>query len=70
MGTLLEKLRAYLSQATPEQLQKDWEDLKEWNEVGPLASEYIEACMASWKDSVIVFNNIIPNPEYSLDFSF
>lgn len=35
MGKLVDELLAYLSKASKEQLVKDWEELKEFNEVGP-----------------------------------
>ncbi len=69
MGNLLEKLRDYLRQATPDQLRQDWEELREWNEVGPLASDYVKACLRSQQSCPIEFN-ITRNPEFSLDFSF
>ena len=33
MGKLVDELLAYLSKASKEQLVKDWEELKEFNEV-------------------------------------
>ena len=42
MGKLVDELLAYLSKASKEQLVKDWEELKEFNEVGPEVTSFIE----------------------------
>ena len=44
MGTISDSLRKYFEEATEEEIEKDWEELKHWNEIGPDASEYIESC--------------------------
>lgn len=38
----LEKLKAYLDRATPEQLKADREKVAEWREVGPDWKSYLE----------------------------
>lgn len=39
---MVDQLRKYLLNSTKEQRDRDYEELKEWNEVGPDAKEYIE----------------------------
>lgn len=68
MGNLLNKLREYLTNASPQEIQENWDELKEWNEVGTLASEYIEACLEFCVKQVIVFKNIEESSEFSLNF--
>lgn len=40
---LFESLKEYFDNTSPEQLEKDWEKLKEWENVGPTVDEYINA---------------------------
>lgn len=42
MGKLLDGVRRYFETATQDEIRKNWEELKEYNEVGPVAHEYIE----------------------------
>lgn len=42
MGKLLEQFVSYFSNVTNEQLQADWEELKEFNQYGPLMLLTIE----------------------------
>lgn len=44
--SVFEKLQKYLENATQEQLDKDWEELKQYNEVGPVI---IDSCEAGYK---------------------
>ena len=44
MGTIFDSLKKYFDESPQEVLDKDWEELKHWNEIGPDASEYIESC--------------------------
>lgn len=39
-----ESLEKYFNETPQEQLDKDWEELKHWNDIGPDAREYIEFC--------------------------
>lgn len=39
---LVEELNHYFATTTKEQQDKDWEELKEWNEVGPDVFEYLK----------------------------
>lgn len=43
MRNLYEQLKKYFEETPKEQLDKDWEELKHWNEIGPSADEYIES---------------------------
>ena len=42
MDNILEQLKNYFKNASPEQLKKDWDELNEWNKVGPTVDEYLE----------------------------
>lgn len=42
MDSILEQLKNYFKNASPEQLKKDWDELNEWNKVGPTVDEYLE----------------------------
>ena len=45
MDSILEQLKNYFNNASPEQLKKDWDELNEWNKVGPTVDEYLEDVM-------------------------
>lgn len=74
MGKLVDELLAYLSKASKEQLVKDWEELKEFNEVGPEVTSFIEQSLETIQicDSVpeIAISNKFGNPEFTLDFFY
>ena len=42
MDSILEQLKNYFKNTSPEQLKKDWDELSEWNKVGPTVDEYLE----------------------------
>lgn len=42
MKTVLEKLQKQLQNSTQEELDKEWEELKEWNKIGPSVEEYVQ----------------------------
>lgn len=42
MGKISESMRRYLDSISDEQLQKDLEEVKEWNSVGPTIDEFLE----------------------------
>lgn len=39
---IAEQLRKHFEEATQEELDKEWEELKHWNEIGPTVDEYLE----------------------------
>lgn len=39
---IVEQLRKHFEEATQEELDKEWEELKHWNEIGPTVDEYLE----------------------------
>lgn len=39
---IVEELKKYLEEATQEELDKEFEELKHWNEIGPTVDEYFE----------------------------
>ena len=43
MSSLSEQLKDYFNNTPQEQLDKDWEELKYWNEIGPEVDEYIKS---------------------------
>ncbi len=46
---ILQKLKEYFENTPKEQLDKDWEELKEYNEIGPDMDEYIKSVKESIK---------------------
>jgi hypothetical protein len=42
MDSILNQLMNYFENTSSEQLKKDWEDLDEWNKVGPTVDKYLE----------------------------
>ena len=42
MSKLVEELKKKLDSMTQEELDQEWEKLKEWNNVGPTVEEYLE----------------------------
>lgn len=46
---LLQKLKEYFETTPKEQLDKDWEELKKYNEIGPDMDEYIKSVKESIK---------------------
>ncbi len=42
MSKIVERLRKHFEEATQEELDREWEKLKHWNEIGPSIEEYIE----------------------------
>lgn len=42
MSSIVEQLRKHFEEATQEELDKEWEELKHWNEIGPTVDEYLE----------------------------
>ena len=41
--SIAERLRKHFEEASQEELDKEWEELKHWNEVGPTVDEYFES---------------------------
>ena len=41
--SIAEQLRKHFEEASQEELDKEWEELKHWNEVGPTVDEYFES---------------------------
>lgn len=49
--TLSEQLEKYFNETPQEQLDKDWEEIKHWDNIGPDAREYIEFCNRLGKEN-------------------
>lgn len=45
---LVVELKHHLATTPKEQLQKEWDDLKEWGEIGPTVEEYLYGKPAGW----------------------
>lgn len=45
MNKLLEQIQDYFKNTSQEQIKKDWEEIKEWNNIGPTVDEYLESVM-------------------------
>lgn len=64
MGNLVNELEDYTSNASKEQLDKDWEELKEYNNIGPTVGEYTKiSTVANMRSNNNYYNNLkkIPN---------
>lgn len=74
MGNLLQEMLAYLSNATPEQLAKDWEELSPFSQIGPTATDFIACHTGKYPYNLdVVRSSLInnkKNPEYSSGFFF
>jgi hypothetical protein len=70
MGKLFEEFLEYISNASEEQIAKDWEELKSSNDIGPTATEYFNYIdeLTNNGDPLneIKISNV--NPEFPLDF--
>ncbi len=42
MEKIVEQVKKYFEEATQEELDKAFEELKHWNEIGPTVDEYFE----------------------------
>lgn len=42
MRKIAEQLKKIFEEATQEELDKEWEELKHWNEIGPSVDEYLD----------------------------
>jgi hypothetical protein len=42
ISSLLKELNEFLNNASEEELKRNWEDLKEWEHVGPNAAEFVK----------------------------
>ena len=42
MGKIVEELKKKLASMTQEELDEEWEKLKQYNEIGPTIDEYFE----------------------------
>ncbi len=67
MGIFTERLKKYLASSTPEQLERDYIELEEYNQVGPTPERYL---LSLEPIGEIRISNTIANPEKTLDFSF
>lgn len=42
ISPLLKELNEFLNNASEEELKRNWEDLKEWEHIGPNAAEFVK----------------------------
>lgn len=72
MSKLFEDILSFLSSATSEQLEENWKDLEPYENVGPMAEEFVEYCREIYQYSLQTVNNSFinheENPEYSFGF--
>ena len=54
MGLLLENLKRYLAETSPEQLKADWEELEPLSHMGDDATEYLDQFNSACLEDVIV----------------
>jgi hypothetical protein len=53
MTDLVEKLRKYLSQNTDEQIRKDWEKSKEFDEIKPTVYDFLNSTNIICKEKML-----------------
>lgn len=66
MNKYVEQLKCYFENTSKEQIEKDFDDLSEFDNVGPLLDDYINQVLHP--DVMCITYESIPNPEFSLDF--
>ncbi len=66
MNKYVKQLKEYLATSSPEQLQRDYEELRVFNECGPTVEEYI--LMLDGLPEMQISNHSIANPDFHLDF--
>lgn len=66
MNEYVEQLRRYFENTPESQIEKDFEELSEFDNVGPLLDDYINQVLHP--DVMRITYESIPNPEFSLDF--
>lgn len=55
MKDIVQALREHLANTPQEELDREWEELKEWGEIGPTVDEYLEwvkEIHPEWKDEL------------------
>lgn len=67
-NTYVQQLEAYFNRTSLEQQKKDYNDLREFNQVGPTVDEYIQQLEGLYEMHII--EQHIINPEFSLDLLF
>ena len=66
----LQQLKQYFADTSPEQLEKDYEELREFNNIGPTVDEYLQ-CVGDIQEIRISEESILNlNPEFSLDLLY
>ena len=75
MGKLANELLEYLSKISDEQLSKDWNELKQFNEIGPEVTDFIEysqEIINQFYDPTVEVTilNKTKNPDFNLDFFY
>ena len=65
MSKLIQELIEYLSNATPEQLEKDRLHYHQYSSVGPTIDEFLNNLLGQ-----VNYKFNTKNPEFSLDFLF
>ena len=64
----LQQLKQYFADTSPEQLERDYEELKEFNKIGPTMDEYLQ--YVGDIQEMRMSDESILNPEFSLDFLY
>lgn len=54
MGKLLDAFKAYLSETSPEEQEKDWDRIKKWNDFGPDVMEYFSLVLGMFPNGGVV----------------
>lgn len=77
MNTILENLKSYFQENSREQIEKDWAEFDEYDNVGPSVYWFLEQsrlfCEPNKKEPFWGYycsNQIIENPKFTSDFLF
>lgn len=75
MRTILDRLKQYYENNSQEQIEKDWAESEEYDQIGPLVDEFIKQTKIFYefhmRDSYWEFsnsNNILHNPKFTSDY--
>ena len=75
MKTLLESLKLYFEKNSDNQILKDWNEFKEYDEIGPKVNDFLLQSKVFYEIDIANpyweynnFNELIKNPKFTSDF--
>ena len=72
MDKILAGMMEYFANTSEEQIEKDWQELAEYNQFGPKAKDFVEERLfcGGFFGTQPKIKTESNNPEFSLDFNF